>query len=279
MQPRPRTQSPKGYLEEVPPTEAASQNALKTESWASAMPCLTFNHGPGVGNGVSNFLAEYVRSLPQQPKGVVVIEARAETDPVEVAGDSLLAARVADLLKGNGIPVRVHQNDRSMGYGLHGTNDAKRGLRQDGLPFVTISLREGQNAADHLAIGVALAPLRHEGALLLGSGVPCYHNFDVLFTRSADKLSDGIKQSFSFEAWLTETLSREPTERFARLRKWEVAPGARNCHPAGEAEHFMPTLVIAGAAQGSLGRHVGDSTHGEIIGRKPRFAARHFDFR
>jgi len=172
--------------------------------------------------------------------------------------------------------VRVLGGNRTMG---HGEADAKRGLRQGGLPFVTVSLRAGQNADDHLDMGIALAPMRQEGTLLLGSGLPCYHNFKYFFTKDPDELAYGIEQSFMFEAWLLHTLRLEPTERFARLRKWETAPGGRNCHPAGAAEHFMPTIVIAGAAQGSFGRPVGDSSHAAIIGRKPRFANRHFDFR
>jgi aromatic ring-opening dioxygenase catalytic subunit (LigB family) len=260
----------------MPAIEAADQNMIDATSWASEMPCLTFNHGSGVGNGVSNFLAEYVKTLPEQPKGVLIVEAHAEADPIEMVGDSFLGARAAELLKSNGIPAHVFQNDRTMG---HGAADAKRALRQNDLPFVTMSLRAGQNAAEHLAIGMALAPLRQEGILLLGSGVPTFHNFDVLFTKSAAKLADGIKHSYSFDSWLLETLGCESTERFARLCKWDTAPGARVCHPVSEAEHFMPTVVIAGAAQGSLGRPIGESSHGEIIGRKPRFACRHFDFR
>jgi len=142
-----------------------------------------------------------------------------------------------------------------------------------------MSLRQGQSAAEHLAMGVALAPLRHEGILLLGSGVPSMHNFEVLFSRSQTKRAEGIKQSFAFDAWLLKTFESEATERLGRLLEWESAPGGRVCHPAGGAEHFMPTLVIAGAAENLPGRPIGDSSHKKIIGSEPSFACRHFDFR
>lgn len=259
--------------------EAKEQDVTKTFSMSRKtleMPCLSFNHGPGGGHAVSDFLSEYVKTLPQQPRGVLVIEAHAEADPVAVAGDSRLATQVADMLKANEIPVRMCRSDQVSG---HGAADARRALQQPGLPFVTISLRAGQNAAEHLAMGIALAPLRHEGVLLLGSGVPSFHNFDVLFSRSQAKQADGIKHSFSFDAWLLKALESRASERLGRLLEWESARGARVCHSEGAAEHFMPTLVIAGAAQDLPGRPIGASSHKRIIGHSPAFACRHFEFR
>jgi len=161
----------------------------------------------------------------------------------------------------------------------HGASDARRAFGQQGLPLVTMSLRAGQNAADHLAMGLALAPLRQEGILLLGSGVPVFHNFSILFSSSRATQADGLKQSLCFDDWLLKTLKTEVNERNRMLLEWESAPGAKVCHPAGASEHFMPTLVIAGAAQASRGRPTFDSSHEKIIGRAPRFAVRHFEFR
>jgi len=243
------------------------------------MPCLAFSHGSGSatsGPFVSKFLAEYSTTLPQAPSGVLVIEAHAESDPVVVAGDTKLAMRAADLLRASNINVRVREGHLAMG---HGEADARRGFQQTNLPFVTMSLRAGQSAAEHLAMGIALAPLRYEGILLLGSGLCVFHNFDILFSRSQDKVADGVKQSFDFDAWLRQTLNSENAERLDKLLGWESAPGGRVCHPAGAAEHFMPTLVIAGAAQDCPGRPIGESSHKGICGRTPRFACRHFDFR
>lgn len=260
--------SPSSLVKTVDKYARDESKAHKSKAGQGAIPCLTFGHGPGGGDGVSNFLAEYIKTLPQLA-GVLVIEAHAQADPVEVAGDAQLASRVSDLLGASGIPACVGPaGRRDMG---HGSADVKRAL--GGLPMVTISLRTGQNAAEHLAMGVALAPLRFEGVLLLGSGEPSFHNFEYIFTKSDAKLAEGITQSLSFDKWLVKALGSESTDRSDMLHKWEAAPGARVCHPAGEAEHFMPTLVIAGAAQDSPGQPIGDPTHSdwEIV--------RHFDFR
>jgi aromatic ring-opening dioxygenase catalytic subunit (LigB family) len=258
----------------------SSTIASKRSTNSAVMPCLTFNNGSGsrqCAKGLNELFVEYATTLPQKPHGVVVIEAHVEANPVEVVGDQQLAARVGDLLRASDIPARMGRSDQVMG---HGVADVMRAFRRSDLPFVTISLRAGQNAAEHLAMGIALSPLRHEGVLLLGSGVPLFHNFDVLFSQSQAKVAEGIKQSFMFDAWLSQTLESEnAAERLERLLKWEAAPGARVCHPVGAAEHFMPTLVIAGAAEALPGRPIIESSHPKIIGRTPRFATHHYDFR
>jgi len=242
------------------------------------MPCLTFNHGSGQGNGVAMFLAEYTKTLPTTPHGVVVIEAHVEADPVEIVGDPDLAARTAALLQQNDIGVRMHQNQtKTMG---HGASDAKRAFHQLGLPFVTISLRTGQDAAEHLAMGVALAPLRREGILLLGSGVSTFHNFHIMFSQSQAAKDAAADECSKFDAWLVAAIESDPEERKRQFLDWQQAPGAGVMHPPGEAEHFMPTLVIVGAAQNEKGRAVGDSSHKLILPKlSQKFAFRHFDFR
>lgn len=247
-------------------------------SLADTMPCLTFNHGSGQGDGVAAFLTEYAQSLPVLPQGVVVIEAHVEADPVELVGDEQLSRRVAELLHKQDISALVHRNqNKSMG---HGAYDAKRALRHHGIPFVTMSLKTGQNAAEHLAMGVALAPLRREGVLLLGSGVPSFHNFHVMFSKSQTVRSDAAENCSRFDAWLLDAVKSEPEDRWQRLCSWKRAPGAATCHPNGEAEHFMPTLVIVGAAQNSQGRPVGDSSHSAILPKLSKeFSFRHIDFR
>jgi aromatic ring-opening dioxygenase catalytic subunit (LigB family) len=258
----------------------SSVRSPKVTTNLEVMPCMTFNHGSGssqCSKGVNEFLLAYAKTLPYKPSGVVVIEAHVEANPVEVVGDQELATSVADLLGSSDIPVRMCCSDRARG---HGDADVMRAFCRPRLPFVTISLRAGQNAAEHLAMGMALSPLRHEGVLLIGSGVPLFHNFDVLFSQSQTKVAEGIKQSFMFDGWLLQTLEEtDASKRLARLLDWESAPGARVCHPLGAAEHFMPTLVIAGAAENAPGLPTCEFSHAKIIGRTPRFATHHFDFR
>jgi len=259
-------------------TMLAAKFASVGQSDDYSMPCLSFNHGSGQGDGPAIFLAEYAKSLPRDPLGVVVVEAHVEADPVEIVGDSKLSARVAHLLQQRGVATHVRGNAmRTMG---HGAYDAQRGLRHLSIPFVTISLRTGQRAEEHLAMGAALAPLRQEGVLLLGSGLPSFHNFHVLFSNSESLKRDATEKSKSFDAWLLEVMECGAEERWRRLCSWEDAPGAKTCHPAGEADHFMPTLVMVGASQNLRGRAVDDASHKLIVPKMSRYLAlRHFEFR
>ena len=66
---------------------------------------------------------------------------------------------------------------------------------------------------------------------------------------------DSIPLSDKFDAWLTEAVC-EPNSglRSEKLRRWDLAPGARNAHP--RSEHLLPLMVAAGAAGADLGTKV-----------------------
>jgi aromatic ring-opening dioxygenase catalytic subunit (LigB family) len=115
------------------------------------------------------------------------------------------------------------------------------------VPTLQLSLRAGLDPAAHLALGRALAPLRAEGVLLIGSGMS-YHNMRGF--RSAGALA----HSQRFDAWLGEAVAAAPEEREARLARWAQAPSARECHP--REEHLLPLMVMAGAAAGDPGTRV-----------------------
>jgi aromatic ring-opening dioxygenase catalytic subunit (LigB family) len=92
-------------------------------------------------------------------------------------------------------------------------------------------------------VGRALAPLRHEGVLIVGSGMS-WHNiagFTPAFTA----------KSQAFDAWLGDKLAN-PATRDEAIRHWDQAPFAREAHP--REEHLAPLFVAAGAAEGEPGR-------------------------
>jgi len=111
------------------------------------------------------------------------------------------------------------------------------------IPVVQLSLKDGLDAAAHLAAGRALQPLRDEGVLIMGSGMS-WHNMRG-FT------PDFTERSRTFDAWLEGAVAN-PARRDAALARWDEAPYGRDAHP--REEHLLPLMVAAGAATGEPGR-------------------------
>ncbi len=108
------------------------------------------------------------------------------------------------------------------------------------VPVVQLSLKKGLDPAEHIACGEALASLRAQGVLVLGSGYS-YHNLRHFG-------ASGKVYSEAFDAWLQEVLTKgTPDKRMQHLLAWESAPQARGAHP--REEHLLPLMVAVGAAK------------------------------
>ncbi len=110
---------------------------------------------------------------------------------------------------------------------------------QADVQVVQLSLKHGLDPLTHIQIGRALAPLRTQGVLIIGSGLS-YHNLRQFGP-------GGTLASRHFDAWLQATLALAPAERTAELQRWDQAPYARNAHP--REEHLLPLMVALGAAE------------------------------
>jgi aromatic ring-opening dioxygenase catalytic subunit (LigB family) len=155
-------------------------------------------------------------------------------------GHPELAARVRKLLEGAGFHTG---EDPARGFD-HGTFvPLKLAYPQADVPVVQLSLKEGLDPKEHLAMGRALAPLRDEGVYIIGSGMT-YHNLRAFHPRARP-------QSEAFDTWLGETIREDAVERDRRLVEWTKAPAARAVHP--REEHLLPLMVIAGAAGADRG--------------------------
>jgi aromatic ring-opening dioxygenase catalytic subunit (LigB family) len=155
-------------------------------------------------------------------------------------GNPELAQRVRGLLEKAGFQTGA---DAARGFD-HGTFvPLKLTYPQAEIPTVQLSLKEGLNPAEHLAMGRALAPLRDEGVFIIGSGMS-YHNMRGFGP-------GGRASSETFDAWLREAVAAEPGTRDELLSTWASAPAARQCHP--REEHLLPLMVIAGAAGADKG--------------------------
>ncbi len=152
-------------------------------------------------------------------------------------GAPTLAVRVRDLLDGAGISSGVDAN-RGFDHGMYAPMAVI--YPEADVPVLQMSLRKGLNPRQHLAAGRALAPLRDEGVLIVGSGLS-YHNLRAFGPAAKEP-------SAKFDAWLQRSLATVGTEaRADALAAWETAPAARQAHP--REEHLLPLMVAVGAAE------------------------------
>lgn len=152
-------------------------------------------------------------------------------------GSPALASRVVELLSGAGIPV-AEDAQRGFDHGMFAPLAVS--WPDADVPVVQLSIKHGYDPDEHLAVGRALAPLRDEGILILGSGLS-YHNLRLMGAGSA-------VPSREFDAWLGNTvIDSTPTERTEQLRRWAQAPSARVAHP--QEDHLIPLMVVVGASE------------------------------
>jgi aromatic ring-opening dioxygenase catalytic subunit (LigB family) len=163
-------------------------------------------------------------------------------------GDTALAERVAGMLNKAGLPSAL---SASRGYDHGVFVPLKVAFPEAQIPVVTLSLAAEPNGsfdpALHIAAGQALAPLRDEGVLIVGSGMS-FHNLRAYLrpeTREAAR---------SFDEWLTHAVESPASERAALFAEWQKAPYARFSHP--REEHLVPLFVATGAGGDAPGKRV-----------------------
>ncbi len=173
-------------------------------------------------------------------------------------GAPALAQEIYRLLKEGGIDARL---DDQRGFD-HGLFVPLKIMYPDArIPCVQLSLVVGLDPASHMRIGQALATLRSQNLLVLGSGFS-FHNLRAFFS-SSPGVHDA--KNAAFQQWLIETCVNgkiSDTEREERLIAWDTAPFARYCHP--REEHLLPLHVCYGLA-GSPARLAFD---GEVLGKR-----------
>lgn len=109
------------------------------------------------------------------------------------------------------------------------------------IPVLQLSVQRQRNMAHHIAVGRALAPLRAEGVLVIGSGGVTHNLSEWRKYRDQDRNPAFVTD---FADWLNETLAEGREEDLVRYR--ERAPEAVRNHPTDE--HFLPLGVAYGAA-------------------------------
>jgi 4,5-DOPA dioxygenase extradiol len=246
--------------EQKPP---AARGAPEQSSAAStgAMPVVFAAHGAPVLLDDAQWMAElssWAGAMPR-PKSILMVSAHWEERPTTLGATSSVPL-VYDFY---GFPERFYQTRypapgapelaariraRLRQRNIAFKDDPKRGLDhgayvplvamypQADIPVLQLSM-PALNGHDLLALGQALAPLRHEGVLIFGSGFLTHNMRYGLKTGTPTWASE-------FDAWVAEALSRLDVD--ALLDFEARAPGARIALPTWE--HYAPVLVATGAA-------------------------------
>ena len=245
-------------------------------------PCffMDWTWGPAdTWNATQRFLEGLAATLPEPPKALLVVSGHWE-EPAFTAsaaatpelifdysgfpehtyrltwpapGDPELAERVAGLLSQAGLPADLNAN-RGFDHGVF--VPLKVAFPEAKIPVVTLSLAASLDPALHLAAGRALAPLRDQGVLIVGSGMS-FHNLRAYLR------PDTSERARAFDSWLTRAVESPAAERIALLTGWREAPFAAFAHP--REEHLIPLMVAAGAG--------GDAPGTRIFGDEPMGAA------
>ena len=183
-------------------------------------------------------MAEYLRGVPSEigspaPKALVVISGHWEEPVVTIQnnpappllydyrgfppstyeikfpapGAPEVSARVAELLGAAGIAWK-YDHDRGFDHGVF--IPLKVVFPQANVSIVQVSLLASMDAAEHIRVGQALAPLRDEGVLIVGSGMT-YHNMRTLMTSMRRGGANGHADEGSqrFDDWLEDVLRRQ----------------------------------------------------------------------
>lgn len=238
-----------------------------------AGPCFFMDWKPAdTWNNMAAFLKGLSATLPARPRAIVMVSGHWLEPHFSVTGHARpeliydyygfpphtyelkyptpgapeLARQVTGLLEEQGIAAGV---DPGRGYD-HGMFIPLKLVFPDAdIPVIQMSLRQDLDPLAHLEAGRAIADLRDQGVLILGSGMS-FHNMrgygDPRYT----------PLSAEFDAWLTATVEGGPEQRHQRLQNWVEAPHARHCHPPRAEEHLLPLLVAAGAAGDGKGSKV-----------------------
>jgi aromatic ring-opening dioxygenase catalytic subunit (LigB family) len=168
-------------------------------------------------------------------------------------GAPWLAERAAALLRAAGLPAEV---DPARGFDHGVFVPLKVAFPDADVPVVQMALHASLDPAMHVAAGAALAPLREEGVLIVGSGMS-FHNLRAM---GDPRVAEPSRQ---FDRWLADAAGAEPAERAARLARWAEAPWARLCHP--REEHLLPLMVAAGASGEPGTRDYGEMVLGGAV--------------
>ena len=152
-------------------------------------------------------------------------------------GSPDLAAQAAGLLQAAGLEAGLDPQ-RPLDHGVW--VPLRYLVPKADIPVVQLSLPRPRTPELLMAAGRALAPLRDQGVLILGSG-GVVHNLRRVDWSDA---TGPQPWALAFQDWVRERLAARD---LAALAEWRKAPGAAESVPT--SEHLDPLFVALGAAQ------------------------------
>lgn len=174
-------------------------------------------------------------------------------------GAPALADRVADLLAAAGLPCDI---DRQRGLDHGAWVPLSLIWPAADVPILQISIQSHLGPAHHMQLGRALAPLREEGVLIVGSG-SFTHNLRILDRSAMD--APEMPGVIAFADWFDHALTGHRTADLLTYRA--RAPSAVEQHPTDE--HLLPIYVALGAA--------GEGAHAKRLHSSVEFGALRMD--
>lgn len=249
---------------------------MKVEHDKAPAPVLFLPHGGGplplLGDPGHRSLIEFldtVASKFDRPEAILIISAHWEEEQLAITSkpnpglyydyynfpeetyhidyplrpNVALTRRVSELLEARGLD---HHLDDQRDFD-HGVFVPLKLVYPDAdIPCVQLSLKSSLDPDFHIGVGKALAPLRSENILIVGSGLS-FHNMGAFRASSGAGFDEN--GNIAFEDWLIEACTSkilDEKERERRLISWSSAPFAQYCHP--REEHLLPLHVCYGAA-------------------------------
>ncbi|HVG95199.1 MAG TPA: class III extradiol ring-cleavage dioxygenase [Planctomycetota bacterium] len=249
--------------------------AIPTEPARRRMPTAFVGHGSpetALHAPYGSLWTAWADAMPR-PQAVLVFSAHFELRPITIGatttqplvydfygfddplyairyatpGAPALADRVEGLLRPLGSVERME--DRGLDHGAW--VPLKWMYPRADVPVLTVSIPT-HDAAPLAKVGQALAPLRDEGVLLLGSG-NVTHNLRSL----SDPARGTPAWASDFDAWTADVVTRGDLDALVDyLRR---SPSPSRSHPT--KDHFVPLIVSAAA-----GIHTGGATTFPITG-------------
>lgn len=212
---------------------------LFSAHWETDEPHITASNNPGI-------YYDYEHMRDMLPSAAFEFQYAA-------SGNANLAAEVADRLRDCGFnPILDYQ--RGFDHSVYVPMTLLR--PQGDIPIVQMSILRGQNEEDstqkNIKLGQAVEYFRDAGYAVIGSG-GSYHNFHAIANAffSNEPIPAGHEK---FEKFLLSAATiADPVQRETALLGWRGHSASIIAHPVGEAEHFMPFMVVAGSGGNRAG--------------------------